>query len=53
MNIQQKPVEYTVTAAGKTYDGSAAVDVMLEPTNLEEGDIVTITTDGAVTRRKQ
>ena len=48
VNMQAKPIEYSAAAENKTYDGSAAVNVTLTPTNLEEGDNVTLTADGAV-----
>ena len=48
VNMQAKPIEYSAAAKDKTYDGSAAVNVTLTPTNLEEDDNVTLTASGAV-----
>lgn len=46
VNMNAKPIGYTVSAESKTYDGTTAVNVTLTPTGLVEGDSVTITAVG-------
>ncbi len=46
VTMSQKPLEYTVTARNKTYDGSAAVEVELTPINNGKDD-VKLTAKGA------
>ena len=48
VNMQPKPIEYTVTAEDKIYDGTNTVNVTLTPTNAIQGDDVTLTAEGTV-----
>ncbi len=48
VNMQPKPIEYTVTAEDKVYDGTNTVNVTLTPANVTEGDDITLTAEGTV-----
>lgn len=48
VNMSKRTLEYSVTAENKVYDGTTAVNVTLTPTNVAEGDTVTMTAVGNV-----
>ena len=50
VKLNPKTVEYTVSAQDRTYNGSAAIDVTLTPTNTETGDNVTLSAAGTLSR---
>ncbi len=49
MKVAKRELRYTVTAADKTYDGSAAVEVTLQPEGVLQGDAVSLTAAASVT----
>lgn len=51
VNVAKRELRYTVTAADKTYDGSAAVEVTLQPEEVLQGDTVTLTATASVTMK--